>query len=252
MRSFLVLCILLVAGASVGAQGPSARPDDAVPTLRIPMPPDPGSVRTADPADSLYRLARAALNDGDFKRAATLFATVAERFPDSEFAPDALYYRAYALYRSGASRELQLAVQSLDRQATRYPKAGTLNDAKQLRASIRAEQAKRGDGNAGEEIVLGAERLRADTKGCPTEDDDMRLTALTAIITYDADQVLPVLQKVLERKDSCSVSLRRRAVYMVAQTKEQERSDILLRVASTDPSPEVRREAVRWLSEVNT
>jgi HEAT repeat protein len=252
MRSFLLLCCLLVAGAAAGAQGPAARPDDGVPALRIPFPRDPGAVRTADPADSLYRLARAALNDGDFKRAATLFATVAERFPDSEFAPDALYYRAYALYRSGASRELELAVQSLDRQATRYPKAGTLNDAKQLRASIRAEQAKRGDGNAGEEIVIGAERLGAETKRCPTEDDDMRLAALTGLVSFDADQVLPVLQKVLERKDECSVSLRRRAIYMVAQTKEEERSDILLRVASTDPSPEVRREAVRWLSEVNT
>ena len=39
---------------------------------------------------------------------------------------------------------------------------------------------------------------------------------------------------------------------MVAQTKEEERADILLRVASTDPSAEVRREAVQWLSSVNT
>jgi HEAT repeat protein len=39
---------------------------------------------------------------------------------------------------------------------------------------------------------------------------------------------------------------------MVAQTKEEERSDILLRAASTDPSPVVRREAVQWLSQVNT
>ena len=251
MRSFLLLYSLLVAGATAGAQGPSQRADDRAPALRIPLPPDPGSVRTADPADSLYRLARTALTDRDFKRAAMLFAMVAERYPDSEFAPDALYYRAYALYQSGTSRELELAVQSLDRQATRYPKAGTLNDAKQLRGSIRAEQAKRGDGGAGEEIVVGAEKLSTE-KRCPTEDDDMRLAALTGLVSFDADQVLPVLQKVLERKDACSISLRRRAVYMVAQTKEEERSEILLRVASTDPSPEVRREAVSWLSQVNT
>src|SRR5258705_183073 len=125
MRSFLLLCSLLVVGATAGAQGPSQRADDRAPALRIPLPPDPGSVRTADPADSLYRLARTALTDRDFKRAAMLFAMVAERYPDSEFAPDALYYRAYALYQSGTSRELELAVQSLDRQATRYPKAGT-------------------------------------------------------------------------------------------------------------------------------
>jgi hypothetical protein len=227
------------------------RPEEVPSVLPVPTPRDPGRQRTADPADSLYRLARAALNDGDFKRAAMLFATVAERYPDSEFAPDALYYRAYALYRGGSSRELELAVLALDRQTTRYPKAGTLNDAKQLRASIRSEQAKRGDAWAGEEIVSGAQTL-SNEKRCPTEDDDMRLAALTGLMQVDADQVLPVLQKLLERRDACSASLRRRAVYMVAQTKEEERSDILLRVASTDPSPEVRREAVRWLSQVNT
>ena len=251
MRIALLLCTLAVAGAAAGAQGPSTWPDDQGPVLRVPTPRAPSVVRVGDPADSLYRLARAALDDRDFKRAATLFGTVADRYPDSEFAPDALYYRAYALYRSGTSRELELAVQSLDRQATRYPKAGTLSDAKQLRASIRSEQAKRGDGDAAGDIMIGGQTL-SNEKRCPTEDDDMRLAALTGLMQLDADQVLPVLQKLLERRDSCSVSLRRRAVYMVAQTKEEERSDILLRVASTDPSPEVRREAVGWLSQVNT
>lgn len=203
------------------------------------------------PADSLYREARAALTDGDFKKAATLFALVAERYPDSEFAPDALYYRAYALFKSGRTPELDQAIAVLDRQSIRYPKAGTLADAKQLRASILAEQAKRGDGKAGLEIAVGAQTLKSETR-CPTEDDDMRLTALAGIIQLDPDQVLPVVQKLLERKDECSIRLRKRAVYMIAQTKEEERADVLLRVASTDPSPEVRREAVQWLSSVNT
>jgi HEAT repeat protein len=101
------------------------------------------------------------------------------------------------------------------------------------------------------EIANGAMQLR-DAKGCPTDDDEARLTALQGIVQLDPDQVLPVLQKLLARTDGCSVGLRRRAVYMVAQTKEEERADILLRVASVDPSTEVRREAVQWLSQVNT
>src|ERR1700704_3788361 len=250
MRFLLVLSLLLAGGAA-GAQGPAPRDVDAAPPLRAPVLPELSTRRTADPADSLYKLARAALNDNDYRRAATLFAMVADRYPDSEFAPDALYYRAYALYRGGTSRELEMAVAALDRQATRYPKAGTLNDAKQLRASIRAEQAKRGDGNAGDEILVGGKQLMTG-KGCPTEDDEMRMTALRGLIQQDPDQVLPVLQKVLERKDDCSVGLRRQAVYLLAQTKEEERADILLRVASTDPSVNVRREAVQWLSQVNT
>ncbi|MEP6999290.1 MAG: HEAT repeat domain-containing protein [bacterium] len=258
MRTLTLLASLLIAGASAtGAQASASATASATglaysadgvgaPTWR--------AFRTSQPIDtpdSLYRAARAALTDGDFKRAATLFATVADKYPDSEFAPDALYYRAYALFKSGTSRELEMAVSTLDRQAIRYPKAGTLNDAKQLRASIRSEQAKRGNGEAGLEIAAGATSLRNATQ-CPTDDDDMRLTALAGIIQLDPDQVLPVLQKLLERKDECSIRLRKRAVNMVAQTKEEERADILLRVASTDPSPEVRREAVQWLSSVNT
>jgi HEAT repeat protein len=250
MRFLLALSLLLVGGAA-GAQGTAPRDVDGVPPLRAPVLPELSTRRTADPADSLYKLARAALNDSDYRRAAALFAMVADRYPDSEFAPDALYYRAYALYRGGASKELELAVRELDRQATRYPKAGTLNDAKQLRASIRAEQAKRGDAGAGREISQDGEILRNE-KRCPTEDDEMRMTALRGLIQQDPDQVLPVLQKVLERRDDCSVGLRRQAVYLLAQTKEEERADILLRVASTDPSMNVRRDAVQWLSQVNT
>jgi HEAT repeat protein len=142
-------------------------------------------------------------------------------------------------------------VRDLDRQASRYPNAGTLNDAKQLRASIRAEQAKRGDAGVGREIAAEGDVLKNE-KRCPTEDDEMRMTALRGLLQQDPDQVLPVLQKVLERKDDCSVGLRRQAVYLLAQTKDEERADILLRVASTDPSMIVRREAVQWLSQVNT
>ncbi len=252
MRKLLLLASLLVfSGAAAGAQLPSSTYAYTSEPVRAPVLPAPRSARPADPADSLYRLARTALNDGDFKRAATLFATVADRYPDSEFARDALYYRAYALYKSGTSTELRQAVVALDRQVTRYPNAGTLNDAKQLRASIRSEQAKRGEADAGLEIREGADKLLTE-KRCPTEDDDIALTALAGIIQLDPDQALPVLQSVLGRKDECSIRLRKRAVYLVAQTKEEERADILLRVASADPSTEVRREAVQWLSSVNT
>lgn len=249
--AFLLCTLVLTVGAAGGAQSGAPVVLASAGLGRVPLPPEPSSARPLDPADSLYRLARAALTDGDFKRAATLFQTVADRYPDSEYAPDALYYRAYALYRSGTSRELESAILALDRQASRYSKAGTLNDAKQLRASIRAEQAKRGDGSAAQEISEGARTL-GNEKRCPTDDDEMRLTALRGIIQQDPDAVLPVLQKLLERRDDCSVGLRKSAVYMLAQTKEEERADILLRVASTDPSMLVRRDAVQWLAQVNT
>ncbi|MEP6730329.1 MAG: HEAT repeat domain-containing protein [bacterium] len=247
----LLAFIVLSSGASAGAQGSPAALAFSYETMRPPVLPAPTTSQPVDPADSLYRLARTALTDGDYKRAAMLFQTVVDRYPDSDFAPDALYYRAYALYKSDNASDLRSAVIALDRQATRYPKAGTLSDAKQLRASILSELAKRGDAVAGKTIYDGAETLKNESR-CPTDDDDMRLVALAGIMQIDPDQALPVLQKLLGRKDECSIRLRKKAVTMVAQTKEEERADILLRVASTDPSPDVRREAVSWLSSVNT
>jgi TolA-binding protein len=54
----------------------------------------------ADPADSLYRAAREALNRRDFRSAATLFARIPARYPKSGYAADALYWQAFALYRA--------------------------------------------------------------------------------------------------------------------------------------------------------
>ncbi len=263
-RLFLLVSLLFPASGDAVAQASPhafawvtdavrapASPASQRATVPAPMLPAPRSAQPADPADSLYRLARTALTDGDFRRAAQLFQVVVDRYPDSEFASDALYYKAYALYKSGNSSDLKAAVLALDRQATRYPKAGTLSDAKQLRAGIMSEQARRGDSDVAITIARGGQELKSESR-CPTDDDDARIAALVGIMQFDPDQVLPVLQSILARKDECSIRLRRRAVEMLAQTKEEERADILLRVASSDPSVDVRRQAVQGLQSVNT
>ncbi|HEY4672261.1 MAG TPA: outer membrane protein assembly factor BamD, partial [Gemmatimonadaceae bacterium] len=62
-----------------------------------------------DPADSLYRAAREAMSRGDYKRAAEIFHRIPERYPQSAYAGQALYYEAYSLYRSGGDDELSTA-----------------------------------------------------------------------------------------------------------------------------------------------
>src|SRR6185503_3015720 len=62
------------------------------------LPPAPWA--EADPADSLYKAGREAINRGDFRRAATLFGEISAKYPRSEYAPDAPYWRAFALYKS--------------------------------------------------------------------------------------------------------------------------------------------------------
>ena len=69
----------------------------------------------SDPADSLYRLARETLNRGEYRRAAQLFADISQRFPNSVYAADARYWRAFALYRIGGTNDLRDALSALER-----------------------------------------------------------------------------------------------------------------------------------------
>jgi HEAT repeat protein len=68
----------------------------------------------------------------------------------------------------------------------------------------------------------------------------------------DAERALPILKQVLDRRDSCSLELRRKAVFLVSQKRGPEVEDILLRAARSDPDLEVRAQAVFWLSQVPT
>lgn len=201
-----------------------------------------------DSADSLYRVARKALNDGDYRRAAALFRQIAESYPDSHYAGDALYWRAFSLYRRGGSDDLQGALDALDTQRSKYPSAATHGDAAALAARIHGELARRGDQSSAVQVVRSADSA---VNGCPSEDDDMRVAALNALMQMDSQEALPVLRKVLARRDACSEALRSKAVFIVAQKEGDESADILLGVARSDPSSDVRQSAVFWLGQVS-
>lgn len=216
-------------------------------TLVQPFAAPPAMRHPGDPADTLYQTARAALSRGDYRRAAELFGRIADEEPDSEYAPDALYWRAFSLYRVGGIDALGLALEALDLQAERFPDAATRGDARALRARIQGELASRGDAEAAERVVVAANRAG----DCSDEESDMRIAALQALMRMDAERALPILERVLEQRDECSVELRERAVFVIAEGERDRAQDILLNVARTDPSPEVRAKAVFWLSEVD-
>jgi HEAT repeat protein len=67
-----------------------------------------------------------------------------------------------------------------------------------------------------------------------------------------SDDALPILKKVLARRDECSEVLRRKAVFLVSQKRGDEAADILVETAKSDPDAETREQAVFWLSQVNS
>jgi HEAT repeat protein len=225
------------------------------------LPPEPWA--KADPADSLYRLAREALSRGDYKRAAEIFHRIPERYPQSAYAGQALYYEAFALYRRGGEDDLNVARDRLKQLKVRYP-AIAKKDGAPLLIRVCGELAKRGDQECAKSIgdtaedsndVVGGQTLTIPRQGrsCSPdadEDDDERIMALQALLNMDAERAVPILKQVLARRDACSVALRRKAVFLVSQKRTAETASILMNVARSDPDQETREQAVFWLSQV--
>ncbi|HEX6940598.1 MAG TPA: HEAT repeat domain-containing protein [Longimicrobiales bacterium] len=200
-------------------------------------------------ADSLYRAAREALNRNDYARAAALFGQVTARYPKSEHAADAYYWQAFSLYRKGGADDLRAALQLLERQKAAYPRAATLAESEALATRIRGQLARLGDADAAESLTKAA---AGTATACSAEDDEVRTAALNALLQMDADRAVPILKKVLARRDACSATLRRKAVFLLSQKVTPETEAILLDLARNDPDREVREQAVFWLSQVNT
>jgi HEAT repeat protein len=92
--------------------------------------------------------------------------------------------------------------------------------------------------------------LRVQVSETSCGDNDISLAALSAVLQMEAAQAMPLLHKVLDRRDACSAELRQKAVFLVSQQNTPEREEILLRVARDDRDMEVRKQAVFWLSQV--
>jgi HEAT repeat protein len=242
------------------------------------------------PADSLYRAAREQLNAGNYQRAAELFQRVVERYPRSAQAGDAMYWQAFARYQNADyQRALDLLNQQAARYpdartrrdaqvlATRIrgelARTGNAEAAESVFVAA-APPAAPSPATAPPAMAPAAgvapvaptapaaparppragrpSREREQIPGCEDQDSDLRLAALNALLQMDADRALPILKQVLERRDPCSVELRRKAVFLVSQKGGADVEDVLLHAAQSDPDREVRAQAIFWLSQVNT
>jgi HEAT repeat protein len=89
-------------------------------------------------------------------------------------------------------------------------------------------------------------------RGDCDDDSDVKMAALNAVLQMDAERAMPLLTRVLARRDAGSVCLRRKAVFLVAQQESPQSEDILIGAARNDPDGEVRQQAVFWLSQVSS
>ncbi|HEX2781762.1 MAG TPA: HEAT repeat domain-containing protein [Gemmatimonadaceae bacterium] len=250
MRLFTTIAIAI--GGVVAAQSDFALPTD-LQLQGIVM--EASAVRVDweqdlrdDPADSLYRLARETLNNGNNRKAVDLFRELRRRYPQSEYVPDAMYWQAFALNRIGSERNLREAQSLLEDQIERFPDAASTKDSRTLLTQVRGKLAKGGNPDAAGKIA----DIAGKSGGCSDDDAEMRLAALQALLQMNSQEALPILKNVLARRDECSVELRRKAVFLVAQHQTSETEEILLGAARNDPDSEVREQAIFWLSNVHS
>lgn len=102
----------------------------------------------------------------------------------------------------------------------------------------------RGDESMADDVQRTARQAGA---SCDQEDLMVRVEALNALSQMDAAAALPILRRVLERRDECLVELRRRAVFMLARRGDAEAASILVSTAKNDPNTTVRTEAISYL-----
>src|SRR5215210_8838238 len=213
MRTLLTAAIITSVG--IGASAPAPQPSthsSAAPMVLAgigadfgyaltaiaqqgdPLPPEPWA--NADPADSLYRLAREALSRGDYKRAAEIFHRIPERYPQSAYAGQAMYYEAFALYRSGSEDDLNTARDRLKQLKVKFP-AISKKDGELLLTRVCGELAKHGDEECTTSISKGSEDATDITSGqtltiprsqgqnCSPDADEVsddRIAALNALL----------------------------------------------------------------------
>jgi HEAT repeat protein len=216
-----------------------------------------------DPADSLYSEARQVLNRGDWGRAARMFADLQKNYPKSAYQNESQYWEAWARYKIGTTDELRTAAKILEPLASRVTPQNTDNSGQRryyvdnrrtsdseilaLYARINGALAQRGDRDAAAKVEKAAQQQGAP---CDREDIQVRTEALNALSQMDPTQALPILRRVIDRKDECSAELRRNAVFILGRRADADAQNILMGVAKTDPNITVRTEAINYLSRI--
>ena len=240
-----------------------------------------------DPADSAWRVARDALNGGDYGRAARLFNDLIAKYPKSQLVDGAQYYEALARYKIGTTDELHQAAKILQPMVAKLPPRTSNSDVSgqstrvglargigqgcgdgvctpvsysyrnvgfsdsevaALYTRVNGALAQRGD--KGAQDILNSTLNQTGGLACDREDQDVKIEAMSALFQMGSSAALPAIRKILDRKDDCSVQLRRNAVFILGRQTDTESANLLITVAKSDPSVDVRAAAINYLSRL--
>jgi HEAT repeat protein len=200
-----------------------------------------------DPADSMLTSARDALNRGEWRRAADIFSQVYTKYPKSARLQQAAYYEAFARYRIGTTDELKASLKVLNDRAQGGSNTSNSNEIQILTTRVRGVLAQRGDVDAARQLQADAQK----GKSCDNEDMQVRSEALSALAQSDMATATPLLRRVLEKKDPCTLELRRRALSILLRRADTAATSAAISVAkNADETIDLRTDAISYLARL--
>jgi len=172
----------------------------------------------------LYAKGTAALDAERYEKALQAFAEAAALKGGK--ADSSLYWKAFAEYKAQA---LQAALESLKEMQKSFPDSRWLEQALALEFEVKATMGK-------------------PVSPAATPDEEMKLLALNSLLDTDAEQALPMLEKMINGPQS--PRLKKRALFVVSQSKSPRAKEILSSVAKNASDPDLQLEALVLLRMV--
>jgi HEAT repeat protein len=172
--------------------------------------------------DALYADGTRAINEGRWSDAVELFNKVVQMH--GERAEGALYWRAYAENKEGQPAR---ALSTCAELRHTYPKSKWLDECGALEIEIH--------GHSGQPMSPQA-----------TQDDELKLLALNAIMQQDESHAIPAIQQILA--GNSSDKLKERALFVLSQSDSKQAQDLIGQIARGQSNPTLQIKAIRMLS----
>jgi tetratricopeptide (TPR) repeat protein len=179
---------------------------------------DPQAAAAPSREDQLYTAGTSALDSGNYDEAIRDLNEAAGL--RGRKADAALYWKAYALNKSGNKPAAQATIAELRKS---YPQSRWLRDA-------------------------GA--LELEMKGAPPNpeaisDEELKLLALQSLMNGDPDKALPILDKIIHGNDS--PKLKDKALFVLSQSSSDKAQQILLSLAKANNQPDLQKRAIHYM-----
>jgi HEAT repeat protein len=179
---------------------------------------------TAVLAQTPYDEGQKALREQQWKEAAEQFEQSIKT--DGAQADAAMYWRAYALYKAGRSKEAERELRRLDK---KYPQSNWRKEAQALRIEHQ-----------------DPEKTIEQTAGSGSAmDEELRLFALVQLMDRDPDRALPLVLDLARSAESPSV--RQDALFVLAVNDSPQAKDALIEIVRNSDEPEMQRHAIHIL-----